>query len=275
MTDNEPQQIEEHNNESVGKLIRQLQQFDNPKGYRLEYDAVNEKLGHIVAQLAQKGEAALDQLHELLQYEESWSCLFALETLKGIKSEKSIPCLIEFIKRNENGNYFESCDEAIWALQAIGEPAIGPLMAELKKGFTNEDFSGYLVEALTEIKDERIYSFLTEITEDYLKNPEKYKDWFEIDMFTCGFADQGKKEALPLLRQVLEAVSNEERLEIENTMERLDDPEGYDKRISEMAELYSGKTKHKSKLGRNDPCHCGSGTKYKKCCLTKDVKKTG
>lgn len=24
------------------------------------------------------------------------------------------------------------------------------------------------------------------------------------------------------------------------------------------------------KLGRNDPCHCGSGIKYKKCCLSKD-----
>ncbi len=25
------------------------------------------------------------------------------------------------------------------------------------------------------------------------------------------------------------------------------------------------------KLGRNDPCHCGSGNKYKKCCLPKDA----
>jgi hypothetical protein len=25
-----------------------------------------------------------------------------------------------------------------------------------------------------------------------------------------------------------------------------------------------------SKLGRNDPCHCGSGQKYKKCHLPKD-----
>lgn len=24
------------------------------------------------------------------------------------------------------------------------------------------------------------------------------------------------------------------------------------------------------KPGRNDPCHCGSGNKYKKCCLSKD-----
>lgn len=24
------------------------------------------------------------------------------------------------------------------------------------------------------------------------------------------------------------------------------------------------------KIGRNDPCPCGSGLKYKKCCLNKD-----
>jgi hypothetical protein len=24
------------------------------------------------------------------------------------------------------------------------------------------------------------------------------------------------------------------------------------------------------KIGRNDPCHCGSGKKYKKCCSAKD-----
>lgn len=24
------------------------------------------------------------------------------------------------------------------------------------------------------------------------------------------------------------------------------------------------------KIGRNDPCHCGSGNKYKKCCVAKD-----
>ncbi len=29
------------------------------------------------------------------------------------------------------------------------------------------------------------------------------------------------------------------------------------------------------KLGRNQPCHCGSGLKYKKCCLEKDIKETG
>lgn len=29
------------------------------------------------------------------------------------------------------------------------------------------------------------------------------------------------------------------------------------------------------KLGRNEPCYCGSGKKYKKCCLPKDMKEIG
>lgn len=31
--------------------------------------------------------------------------------------------------------------------------------------------------------------------------------------------------------------------------------------------------KKEEKPGRNDPCHCGSGRKYKKCCLRKDEEK--
>lgn len=31
----------------------------------------------------------------------------------------------------------------------------------------------------------------------------------------------------------------------------------------------------KRKLGRNEPCHCGSGKKYKRCCLDKDMEDRG
>ncbi len=30
----------------------------------------------------------------------------------------------------------------------------------------------------------------------------------------------------------------------------------------------------KGKIGRNDPCPCGSGQKYKKCCMTKNTPKS-
>ena len=36
--------------------------------------------------------------------------------------------------------------------------------------------------------------------------------------------------------------------------------------------IHKQKTSKKKKIGRNDPCHCGSGKKYKKCCLDKDEK---
>lgn len=31
--------------------------------------------------------------------------------------------------------------------------------------------------------------------------------------------------------------------------------------------------REKEEPGRNDPCSCGSGKKYKQCCLNKDKKK--
>jgi uncharacterized protein YecA (UPF0149 family) len=32
----------------------------------------------------------------------------------------------------------------------------------------------------------------------------------------------------------------------------------------------SNLNKPKKKIGRNDPCPCGSGKKYKKCCMNKE-----
>jgi len=41
--------------------------------------------------------------------------------------------------------------------------------------------------------------------------------------------------------------------------------------IGESKGNYSNE-KFRSKIGRNDPCYCGSGKKYKKCCLERDQK---
>jgi len=277
--------------EEISALIAQLQQFDNPKGYRMEYKDVRNKLKPVIEQLIQKGEAALNPLHELLEYEESWSCNFALETLKEIKSEKSIPRLIEFIKKNENGDCFESCDEATFALEAIDKPAVEPLLAEVKKGFANEEFLGYLEEALAGIKDDRVYSFLAETTEDYLKNSEKYEGWFEMDVFACGFGDQGKKEALPLLQRLLamKQLDNDEKKEIKGVIEELNDPEGYKRKIEEMAkemkelELPEGSDNNEPQkvncdfCGREMECPKGMLDKKQMCheCFYERVEKGG
>lgn len=44
------------------------------------------------------------------------------------------------------------------------------------------------------------------------------------------------------------------------------------KYIHDSLENFNANTnQHSKKLGRNNPCHCGSGKKYKKCCLDKEL----
>jgi uncharacterized protein YecA (UPF0149 family) len=38
---------------------------------------------------------------------------------------------------------------------------------------------------------------------------------------------------------------------------------------SQMPEAQDANARSRPKTGRNDPCPCGSGLKYKKCCLDK------
>lgn len=265
------------NGEEISSLIESLKACDNEKGYRLQYREVKEKLSDTIAKLTENGESALDFLHPLLLKEGTWSCLFALETLKGIKSEKSTPFLMEFIKKNENEDHlWDDCEEAMFALSAIGEPAIEPLLEEVNSAFESKIYYTYLVGALTRIKDEKVYAFMKNIVEDFIGNYRKYKGWFNIECFVYEFESQGNKEILPLLKKMasMEELTGHERTEVEDTIRVVDDPEGFKKETEEqmkslkpLAEAFV----KKKKVGRNEPCPCGSGKKYKKCCLLKDV----
>jgi len=55
--------------------------------------------------------------------------------------------------------------------------------------------------------------------------------------------------------------------EVSDEMERLTADMKPASKVPDVLPLYSRKV-DRLKLGRNDPCHCGSGLKYKKCCLT-------
>src|SRR3989338_872917 len=89
----------------VIELIDELKKYDNPKGYKLEFREVQKKLEPVIKELSNRGNEALDLLHELLKNEETWSCVFALEILRNIKNEKSITPLINYIVKTENGDY--------------------------------------------------------------------------------------------------------------------------------------------------------------------------
>jgi len=249
-------------NEELMGFIKELKHYDNEEGYKLDYKTVRKKLEPAIKEIISKGEKALDHLHKLLENEKTWSSLFALEALKEIKSEKSIPYLIDYIVRTEKGDFGDSGEEAMFALTNIGEPAIEPLLQEIKIQFEKKKFYFYLTGALTEIRNEKVYNFMKEITEDYIRDEEKYDEWFHIDAFVHDFDKQEEKEIIPLLKELLklDRISKQEEIEIKDTIEKIENPEEYrqklEKEIEEarpLIEEYMRKeTNSKSKIDQKE-----------------------
>lgn len=221
--------------EEIIKLIEELKRYDNDEGYKLKYEEIKEELKPTIDELIKKRGEALDYLHCLLENKETWSCSLALEIIKEIKCVKSIPYLIKFIINNEKEEYGDYCEEAMQALKNIGELAIEPLLKEIRLQFEKKKFFIYLIGALTEIKSGKVYDYLVEVVEDYINNEEKYDGWFHIDQFTCGFDKQGNKEVLNLLKKLLnlDRVSNHEKIEIKSTIEIIEDPDKWKKKLGE------------------------------------------
>ncbi|MFH1711210.1 MAG: SEC-C metal-binding domain-containing protein [Nanoarchaeota archaeon] len=263
---------DDYDEELIG-LIEELKQYDNEKGYKLDYKEVKKRLDNTMQEIEKRGENALDWLHELLQHEETWSCLFSMEILGKIKSKKSIPCLIEFVVNNEDGEHFEGCDEAINAITNIGEAASESLIKAIAMGINNKVFHGYLDESLSDIGSKSGNEFRNNILEDYIKNKNRYDGWFELGLFICGFNEKNK-ESLPLLKKLRDLELDErERKELEDAIEAIENPEEYKRRSEEeFNKLRPIFEKMFNKIGRNQPCPCGSGKKYKKCCLGQEEK---
>ncbi|MFH1802229.1 MAG: SEC-C metal-binding domain-containing protein [archaeon] len=218
--------------------IKELKQYDNEKGYKLDYKTVKKKLELAIKEIIGGGEKTLEHLHKHLENEKTWSSLFALEALKEIKSEKSIHHLIDYIVKTEKGDFGDSGEEAMFALTNIGESAIEPLLQEIKIQFEKKKFYFYLTGALTEIKNEKVYEFMRKITEDYIRDEEKYDEWFHIDAFVHDFDKQGKKEIILLLKELLklDRTSKHERIEIKDTIEKIGNPEEYRQKLEKEIE---------------------------------------
>ena len=162
--------------------------------------------------------------------------LVRTRSVEKIKSSNSIPHLIDFLKKIEDGDYWEAGEEAMFALTAIGTPAMEPLLKAVKEMLASKKCDSYLMEALTEIKDERVYEFMVSVLESYEKNPEKYDGWFEVYVWCWDFVEQENKGVLPLLRSVLSMpqLTKQQRLEIGDTIEHLEDPEGWERKVNEL-----------------------------------------
>ncbi len=175
----------------------------------------------------------------------------------------------------------------------IGEPAIEPLINVLETG--NEDVRPVAVECLVGVAEmhpdteKRILPILE------ARLATETEDFYLNGTIVIGLIDLGAVDMMPLIRQafeekrvdalVVDLPDVEEAFGMEITTQRqpfaypdMDDdldgeydeelpapdqePEALSEPIGEPGVPYVAPVK----AGRNDPCPCGSGKKYKKCC---------
>ncbi len=213
--------------------INFLKSLDTEDFYNKDEDEVCRYAHHTIQELIELGNQATGELIELLQTEFTWSCFFALTIFRQTKDPQAIPALIAFLKRESDDSMAN--EEAMFALQDIGDPSIVPLIEDIEEAFDIKKYNSYLVGGLTGIIGPESYEFMVKITKDFIGKPWRYKGWFLIEDFTYNFVKQGRADAIPLLLQVLEmkGITGSEKHELEDTIRALEDPQGYEKDIEE------------------------------------------
>lgn len=219
-----------------------LKSLDNEEFYNKEEDEVLRYAHSTVQELIQLGNQATHELIGLLQTEFTWSCFFALTIFRETKDPQAVPALIAFLIKESDDSMAN--EEAMCALQDIGDPSIIPLIEDIQMAFDNKQYNSYLIGALTGIIGPDSYDFMVKITKDFIGKPWRYKGWFRIEDFTYNFVKQGRTDAIPLLRQVLEmkSITGSEKHELEDTIRALEDPVSYEKDIEETEKELSEAT---------------------------------
>lgn len=228
--------------EMLNKHIDFLKSLDTEEFYNKDEDAVCSYARDTVQEIVLLGTDATSELIGLLQTEFTWSCFFALTVFRQTKDPSAVPAILAFLRKESDDSMAN--EEAMFALQDIGDPAIEPLIENLEEDFDNKKYNTYLVGALTGIIGPAPYDFMVTITKDFISKPWRYKGWFHIEDFTYNFVKQERTDTIPLLAQVLETkgLTSAERRELEETIRALKDPEGYEKEIEETAEELSEAT---------------------------------
>jgi hypothetical protein len=184
-----------------------------------------------------QAEAAIMPLMSLFSEDDDW-ITEELPMVYGLIGVKAIPALAEYLEDKSHGVYPRI--SAAYSLERIGnaypEARIACILAltqQLEKfAYNDQQLNGLLISYLTDLK--AIESLAT------------IKQAYNEDCVDCT------------------VMGDLENVEIKlGLREHRSQPPNH----PSLAEEY-GLIPHRQKTGRNDPCPCGSGKKYKKCCLS-------
>jgi hypothetical protein len=208
-----------------------------------------------------------------------WLPIHAADLLLELKAEAAIPVLIDVLSAGHWDSVLHN--KIAVRLPELGAAVLTPAAAAMESA-TDYDMQTSLCGVLSQlgVRDERVFDWCKEI--------------FERDPVLGGiyFADYGDKRALPLIEGAIEDFkpnwASEQPLsdlrEFADAYERIagELPEHFARVVelhheveqarkelaataSEVEALRAAK-----KVGRNDPCPCGTGKKFKKCCGAND-----
>ncbi len=232
---------------------------------------------------------------------EVWAPIHAARALGQLRVAEALPALVSLFpiieKMGENANWIG--DEFPYIFALIGEPAILVLSGILANDSLHEPQRILASESLRQIglynpgSSEQCKNTLLTQLQHYQTNPYALNGFIE-----GGLCDLKAVEAMDLIREAHAArkvdvrihgsvewieyelgfraerpkyIYDENELPPELLEEHLSMKKATDKLFGRhfpaQAKSTSTPPPNQRKIGRNDPCPCGSGKKYKKCCL--------
>lgn len=257
-------------------------------------EAGGELSDELCQRILAQGEGIVPALIEVLNREdlqmedapgEGWPPIHAADLLGQLKAVEAVPHLVRWLVEAERMTFLKERLPRI--LGEIGEPAFAPLLAAYRQREEADD-RAYFLEALARVghRDDELYQlFLRELEENpvlgavYLGeygDPRAVApltqalDAWQLSEDSTPFDDDAVIEFAAAIRDLGGELSAAQEQKVEMVRQRR--IRLFERRTSARSP-YLQQSRHPgsaAKLGRNEPCWCGSGKKYKKCHLDED-----
>jgi hypothetical protein len=229
------------------------------------------------AEVLALGPTVIPRLVDLLdEDEDGWAAIHAVDLLVDLKAVDAVGPMLQVLDEVDLDD--ELSNRVTIRLPELGSPVLEPAL-ELLSTSEDEDTTLGVCEVLAKlgVRDDRVFDALRTLFED-------------SETLGAGLlADYGDPRGRPLVERALADFEPDfttmwgrgDLLELLDAHERLGGdlaPEVRERVDGWLAEWAArqrrsqegGAPAWRRKVGRNEPCPCGSGKKYKKCCLAAD-----
>jgi hypothetical protein len=222
-------------------------------------------------EILEMGRAVVPDLVAVVE-DGDWPGIHAVDLLVDLGAVEAIQPLLDALADGEWDDILSN--RVVVRLPELGAAVLEPVLALLAVlADAEDDHAPALCEILANlgVKDERIFAALT----------ERFVEGNSEDFWVGLLATYGDRRALPLVEEAIAAfepdlsdvMSRVELRELLDAHERLGGVlapelrEEIDGWLDAWGRRFSPGTARSRKVGRNEPCPCGSGKKYKKCCI--------